>query len=530
MTSCSTDLLQALTDLFVDSVPENRSYLKDAIGCLASITDSSITKKILMSLFERFQFVDGEGEFEKLGSHNQALIEKNLSSTEKDVKRCVIMELASSFVEGAKEDLIDLIYKFITHTFQLTNESGHREAYYTLSRILEEHAWFSSSRFVELIDLLLGLKSPVDIASLRSRFASIHVLMVHTLKMSLEEENTKGFLILNEIIITLKEGKEEVRKVAYDVLLKISASLKDSSAVSDEPHHKLISMIMGYLSGSSPHIKSGAVSALSVLVYKDVDIYLSMPDLVPSLLSLLHTKAAEVIKAVLGFVKVLVSCLQAKDLHRILSDVIYEVLPWSSVSRHHFRSKVTVIVEIMIRKCGSAVVESVTPEKYKGFLKTVFENRHSKTTKESGADDTEMMLADSSLKASGSMPEKRKRKAMGSIPEENDFVEQSKRKREKKNNAGTPSSNDRHSSSGSGGHGLRSVQSAKHSLNAKSMKGQSEGRWQKSKSNHNKVMTNREKKKMEQTNTRKKDEAIHTPSASKLGKHKVGSKRQKINK
>jgi ribosomal RNA-processing protein 12 len=53
---------------------------------------------------------------------------------------------------------------------------------------------------------------------------------------------------------------------------------------------------MGYLSGSSPHIKSGAVSALSVIVYKDVDIYLSMPDLVPSLLSLLHTKAAEVIK------------------------------------------------------------------------------------------------------------------------------------------------------------------------------------------------------------------------------------------
>ena len=34
--------------------------------------------------------------------------------------------------------------------------------------------------------------------------------------------------------------------------------------------------------------------------------------------------------------------------------------------------QVTVIVEIMMRKCGSAVVESVTPEKYKGFVKTVF--------------------------------------------------------------------------------------------------------------------------------------------------------------
>ena len=53
---------------------------------------------------------------------------------------------------------------------------------------------------------------------------------------------------------------------------------------------------MGYLSGSSPHIKSGAVSALSVLVYQDADICLSMPDIVPALLSLLHTKVVEVIK------------------------------------------------------------------------------------------------------------------------------------------------------------------------------------------------------------------------------------------
>jgi hypothetical protein len=58
---------------------------------------------------------------------------------------------------------------------------------------------------------------------------------------------------------------------------------------------------MGYFSGSSPQIKSGAVSALSVLVYKDADICLSMPDLVPSLLSLLHTKAVEVIKVCITY-------------------------------------------------------------------------------------------------------------------------------------------------------------------------------------------------------------------------------------
>ena len=43
-------------------------------------------------------------------------------------------------------------------------------------------------------------------------------------------------------------------------------------------------------------------------------------------------------------------------------------------------------------------------------------------------------------------------------------------------------------------------------------------------------MTSHDQRKMELTNTSKKDEAIHTPSASKLVKHKVGMKRQKIHK
>ena len=35
--------------------------------------------------------------------------------------------------------------------------------------------------------------------------------------------------------------------------------------------------------------------------------------------------------------------------------------------------QVTVILEIMIRKCGSAAVEFVTPDKYKSFVKTVLQ-------------------------------------------------------------------------------------------------------------------------------------------------------------
>ncbi|KAK9128765.1 hypothetical protein Syun_017562 [Stephania yunnanensis] len=174
-------------------------------------------------------------------------------------------------------------------------------------------------------------------------------------------------------------SNEEARKAAYDVLMRISSSLKNASSIdSDSPRHKLYNMIMGYLSGTPPHIMTGAVSALSLLVYKDNAILFSIPELVPSVLVLLQSKAKEIIKVVLGFVKVLVSCLQANDLQKILPDIVNGILPWSSVSRNHFRSKVTVVFEIIIRKCGAASVLSLAPEKYKGFIKAVFEQRHGK--------------------------------------------------------------------------------------------------------------------------------------------------------
>lgn len=49
-------------------------------------------------------------------------------------------------------------------------------------------------------------------------------------------------------------------------------------------------------------------------------------------------------QAVLGFVKVLVSRAEAKDIQSILTDLVSAVLPWSSISRNHFRSKVLLVL------------------------------------------------------------------------------------------------------------------------------------------------------------------------------------------
>ncbi|XP_010439161.1 PREDICTED: RRP12-like protein [Camelina sativa] len=399
LASSSTELLQTLVDVFTASDSDISADFKAAIGCLASTLDSSVRKKILISLLNKF---DPAGESETDGKVNQSNDsideeEETCSATKTQLKRSAVLDLAYSFVEGAQEDLIELIYNLVRQSFKATDEADLCGAYDTLSRVLQEHGSFCSSHFAEVIEMLVSHKTPEDAASSISRFACLHVLMAHGIQSSTEEENEKAFLILNEIILTLKDGKEEHRKAACDALVMVYTTLKNSSSVSsDELCPKLINMITGYIDGSSPHIRSGAVSALSALVYKDPEICLSSPELLSSVLSLLHTKSIEIIKAVLGFVKVLVSTSQAQDLQSLLQNLLYEILPWSSVSRHYFKSKVTIIVEIMVRKCGTRAVQLATPDKHKSFIQTVLENRSGKSKDKEETNDSQTTSTDPS--------------------------------------------------------------------------------------------------------------------------------------
>ncbi|KAL5719973.1 hypothetical protein ACHQM5_012691 [Ranunculus cassubicifolius] len=388
--SCSMDLLHALTDVFFSSHAENRNHIKVAIGCLASITESSKIHQLFNSSLEKYGIINVDGESNKLENNVCPPVEKDLSDDveieeQEAAKRCMMMEFAHSLVAGAKEDLLSTIFEYIKPTLQVAGGAGQSEAYCTLSKIIEEHSSFCSSRINEMVDLLVGTKSTVDIMILRNQFACFQNLLVYLLKSDLEDSNAKAFLILNEIIVALKDSNEEPRKVAYDVLLRISDTLSDQSSTnSNLPLQQLLNMIIGYLSGAPPPIMSSAVSALSLLIYKNPEFCFSVPELVPSVIGLLESKAKEVIKAVLGFVKVMVSCIQASDLQELLPDIVNGIIPWSSVSKNHFRAKVATIFEIIIRKCGYSSVEPYVPDRYKGFIKNVKEQRHKASSKDGG--------------------------------------------------------------------------------------------------------------------------------------------------
>ncbi|KAL4205120.1 hypothetical protein AMTRI_Chr01g135660 [Amborella trichopoda] len=374
LSSFSVDLIEAFSSLLFRSTHAENTCLKDVIGCLASITDGSKVNKIFVQSVQKFQLTDGA---EDNNSSIVSITKPIHKESGEDVpsKRLKVLQLAYSLVGGADEDGVNMIIDHVKSALEADNELCQHEAFCVLGKLLKEHTWFCSTRLDELIELLLGAKPSA--AAQKSHFACFHHILVYLLENNLENMSTRALLILNQIIQSLKDSNKEARKLAYDVLLQTSCSLRSCS--SGDPIQRLFSMIMGCLAGTTPRVMSASVAALSWLIYENPSVCFSVPDLLPSVLALLQSKAREVIKAVLGFVKVLVTCLQAKDLKMPLLDIVNGVLPWSSDSKNHFKSKVWIILEILIRKCGFGSVRSVTPDKYKETLKSIIEQRQGKT-------------------------------------------------------------------------------------------------------------------------------------------------------
>lgn len=103
-----------------------------------------------------------------------------------------------------------------------------------------------------------------------------------------------------------------------------------------------------------------------------------MPNLLPSALLLLHSKSREVVKSTLGFMKVVATRLQADDLKKYLPDILEGLLIWADDSKNHFKLKVRVVLEILIRKCGSDSIRDIMPQKHMQLFKSIVEQRKDK--------------------------------------------------------------------------------------------------------------------------------------------------------
>ncbi|KAK9116691.1 hypothetical protein Sjap_015638 [Stephania japonica] len=123
---------------------------------------------------------------------------------------------------------------------------------------------------------------------------------------------------------------------------------------------------------------SAAVKGLARLAYEFFDLISAAYNVLPHAFLLLQRKNQTIIKANLGLLKVLVAKSQAEWLKIQLKSVVEGLVKWRDDTRNHFKAKVKLLLEMLIKKCGMDAVKAVMPE---GHLKLLLNIRKASSRK-----------------------------------------------------------------------------------------------------------------------------------------------------
>lgn len=200
--------------------------------------------------------------------------------------------------------------------------------------------------------------------------------------------------ILSEVVISAKEVNEKARTAAFDLLVLMGEKMKAGGTVvnskvahmpADAPDvaaslDEYVTMVSAGLAGSTPHMISASITALTRILYQFKDDI--KPDLVGEMVTTLDlfltSKNREIVRSVLGFVKVCIISLPVDMMLPRFGTLVPNLMVWSHEHKAHFKAKVKHIVERMIRRFGYNAVERFVPGEDKKLVVNIRKTRERK--------------------------------------------------------------------------------------------------------------------------------------------------------
>jgi ribosomal RNA-processing protein 12 len=336
--------LPLLLNSFVATPANKRGPLQAATSAYACICEPAVVAVLFRSAMTKFMKVTQQARSGELG--RDAVTEGGDSDSE----RCsTFMEAALSLAGGLDASGIQVLYKAAVPGTKEKDPSAQKKAYKVLAYVLESRMDFAGPHFQELVCVLLeGSQTAVSAAKryrLRCLKAAILVLvgpegpLIDITAMSQESTIVPlGSLVegksprmiaawsvitpmVTEIVLCLKEANKRARAAAYELLVDVARALHQAEPPTTRVEHHtdhesvvalssgglrtLVNLVLGGLVGSTAHMVSASVMALARLLFEFAPVLAGLvPELLPAVLMLLRSRAREVIKSVLGFVKV----------------------------------------------------------------------------------------------------------------------------------------------------------------------------------------------------------------------------------
>ena len=161
---------------------------------------------------------------------------------------------------------------------------------------------------------------------------------------------------MGEVLLCLKDANGKCRDAAYQFLLTMAARDEMKS---------FLQKLTAALGAETPHMRSAAVMALSRLVFEyawnDPSFQALLPSLLSTVLVLIDEDSREVIKSVVGFIRISVSAIPPDHLSPLLPELVGGLLTYHK-KKDRFRSKIKIIIKKLVKLYGYETLLPFVPE------------------------------------------------------------------------------------------------------------------------------------------------------------------------
>ncbi|KAA8650708.1 hypothetical protein EYZ11_011524 [Aspergillus tanneri] len=401
----ASNLLAVLFNVYSQTLPHYRGYILQCINAYLSITPENELNDTFTRVTSMLESsVASEQEASKQGNQQGGAGDKMPPTSHTLIDLVIAMSiylprssfsslfaLAAAILNGQTGDqqLIKKAYKLIPR-LALT-ETG--------SAALRE-------RTSELQALILSSADKTPASARRDRMLAVYELVTYLPTSDLHFIPS----ILSEVVLGCKESNEKARTASFDLLVHLAKRTADTERnpsgtvirnalvphmPNDAPDapatiEEFFTMVSAGLAGSSPHMVAASVTALSRLFF---DFHTQIQpavrnDLVQTVELFLTSNNREIVRSVLGFVKVAVVVLPDDILRARLNSLVPSLMVWSKEHKGRLRSKVKGILDRLIRRFGATPVEELVGEADRKLVVNIRKQRERSKKKKKDGDKT----------------------------------------------------------------------------------------------------------------------------------------------
>lgn len=367
------NMLAVLFNVYTQTLPQSRGPILQTVNAFLSITPPQevvetfdrVSKMLAVEL-ENTQKPGEKGKGSKAKDH--------MPSTAQ-----TLMDLVITMSTYLPRDSFAALFEIAAVIIYREDEPQlQKKAYKLIPRLATSELGKAAlqERNTDLQQLVLSSSEKVSAPARRDRLAAISALLPFT------SDDSLHFIpsVLSEVVICCKENNERARETAYDLLVQMGQRMIaangakiDNSKVrhmsNDTPAgtaniEEYFTMVSAGLAGSTPHMISASITAISRLLYEFRSSLTeqTLSDLVQTMDLFLTSNNREIVKSCLGFVKICVISLPLELMIPRLATLVPNLIIWSREHKGHFKAKVKHILERMVRRFGYDLIHKNCPE------------------------------------------------------------------------------------------------------------------------------------------------------------------------